>query len=275
MRNSKSITDLVCAVTLAMAFVVAASSAAAGLGTADVCAKEAAVRERAARIPNGLLSAISVVETGRWDNVRKASFAWPWTVTAEGEGKYYPTKAAAIRAVRALRNRGLTNIDIGCMQINLHYHADAFASLSQGFEPSRNIAYAADFLNRLRERENSWTRAVQFYHSSTPENQQRYYKKIRHSLTKLKASGPAAQQVAAASGRPAYARPKSGRLRWKPVPSRRSAQTFNFVRKTPSAPDERTVAIREVKPMTPDWAKRRSHDPVRAALRLRPFKPHP
>ncbi|MBT5110112.1 MAG: hypothetical protein HOM25_15650 [Rhodospirillaceae bacterium] len=278
MRSNQIITGVLCVATLALAFAVAAAPVAATpektLKTANVCAREAAARERIDDIPGGYLRAITVVETGRWDDARKASFAWPWTVTAEGEGKYYPTKAAAIRAVRDLRDRGLTNIDIGCMQINLHYHGDAFDSLAEGFEPSRNIAYAAEFLNRLRERKKSWTRAIQFYHSSIPEHQQRYYRKIRHTLSTMDAHEPAARRVAAAASRhPKYTRPKTGRLRWKPIPLRRSAQTHRFVRKAPSVPSGQTVMAKSTGPATPDWAQRRAHDPVRAALRLRPFKP--
>lgn len=284
MRSNRFITGVLCVATLALAFGVATAPAAATSGTtsgttpetANVCARETAARERIDGVPGGYLRAISVVETGRWDDARKASFAWPWTVTAEGEGKYYPTKAAAIRAVRDLRNRGLTNIDIGCMQINLRYHGDAFDSLEEGFEPSRNIAYAAEFLNRLREREKSWARAVQFYHSSIPEHQRRYYRKIRHTLSAFGAHEPAARRAIAVSRHPKYTRPKTGRLRWKPIPLRRSTQTHRFVRKAPSAPTKQTVMAKTtgpVTPVTPDWAKRRTHDPVRAALRLRPFKP--
>ena len=74
-------------------------------------------------------------ESGRWDAEAQASFAWPWTVTAEGRGRYLPSKAEALAEVRQLRARGLTNIDVGCMQVNLFYHPDAFDDLNQAFDP--------------------------------------------------------------------------------------------------------------------------------------------
>ncbi|MHA1567576.1 MAG: hypothetical protein ACTSX7_19875, partial [Alphaproteobacteria bacterium] len=80
-------------------------------------------------LPGGLLAAISLAETGRWDSAKKASFAWPWTVTSGGAGKFFPTKAAAIAHVMRLKGDGVRNIDVGCMQINLMYHPDAFANL--------------------------------------------------------------------------------------------------------------------------------------------------
>ena len=138
--------------------------------------------ERALRLPPRLLDAISLVETGRWDAERRASFAWPWTVYAEGKGRYRPTqaaaKAAAIAAVRRLQARGVRNIDVGCMQINLHYHGDASANLEQMFDPGRSVVYAARMLKQLRRVKRSWSRAVAIYHSSTRALGRPYWKKV-------------------------------------------------------------------------------------------------
>ena len=70
-------------------------------------------------------------------------------MTASGRGHYLNSKAAAIAFVKRLRKRGVSNIDVGCMQINLHYHTDAFANLQDAFDLCRNAGYAADFA-RLR-----------------------------------------------------------------------------------------------------------------------------
>ncbi len=84
---------------------------------------------------------------------------------AEGEGRFLPSKAAAIQEVRQLQARGVRNIDVGCMQVNLHYHPEAFEDLDAAFDPVVNVAYAASFLLELREEARSWTRAVGQYHS--------------------------------------------------------------------------------------------------------------
>jgi hypothetical protein len=84
---------------------------------------------------------------------------------AEGEGRFLPSKAAAIETVRQLQARGVRNIDVGCMQVNLHHHPDAFESLEAAFDPEANVAYAAGFLVALREDARSWTRAIGQYHS--------------------------------------------------------------------------------------------------------------
>ena len=134
--------------------------------------------ERAAGMPTHLLTAVSKVESGRWHKKSGEILAWPWTVTNGGEGRFLPSKAAAIAEVERLRAQGVTNIDVGCMQINLHYHPDAFESLEQAFDPERNVAYAIGFLSELRARWGSWTRAVGNYHSNTPTLSSRYRLKV-------------------------------------------------------------------------------------------------
>jgi hypothetical protein len=135
---------------------------------ARVCGVQTQAQEHAQAIPDRLLHAISLVESGRWDSDRRASFAWPWTVTAEGEGHFLPSKAAAIAEVSRLKAKGVTNIDVGCMQVNLQAHPDAFANLDQAFDPAANVAYGARFLVDLRAGTPDWETAAAYYHSQTP-----------------------------------------------------------------------------------------------------------
>ena len=88
---------------------------------------------------------------------------------AEGQGRYLSSKLEAINEVRALQARGVRNIDVGCMQVNLYHHADAFFSLEQAFDPAANVAYAAQFLRSLFAGSGSWQEAAGQYHSATPE----------------------------------------------------------------------------------------------------------
>jgi len=73
-----------------------------------------------------------------------------------------------VAAVRKLRAHGVQSIDVGCMQVNLYQHPQAFTSLSQAFEPQANIAYAASFLRTLYDEGGSWKKAAAHYHSRTP-----------------------------------------------------------------------------------------------------------
>ncbi|MDD9905997.1 MAG: transglycosylase SLT domain-containing protein [Rhodospirillaceae bacterium] len=153
--------------------------------TGQLCTQAIRTQEKRSGIPNRLLEAIASVESGRWNRETGVNIAWPWTVTAEGAGKFYPSRRAAIAAVEALQRRGIRNIDVGCMQINLGYHPDAFRSLNHAFDPSTNVAYAAKFLKELRIQRRSWDKAMRYYHSSDPKRQRYYGDKVykaRHAI---------------------------------------------------------------------------------------------
>jgi len=128
-------------------------------------------------IPAGLLHAISKIESGRRDHTGQF-VAWPWTVGAEGKSLYFRTKEAAVAAVRQMQLRGTKNIDVGCMQVNLYYHPDAFNNLNDAFDPSKNVAYAAKFLRGLKNEHLSWHKAVAHYHSANPVHNIPYRKSV-------------------------------------------------------------------------------------------------
>jgi len=155
-----------------------ASTAQAIEKTAKLCSDATAKQEQRDRIPRHLLNAISLAETGRWNTLKRASFAWPWTVTAGGEGMYFDTKAEALAEVELLLTEGVRNIDVGCMQINLFYHAGAFETLSKAFEPAANAAYASRYLRSMYDVTGDWKQAVGFYHSTTPERAGPYAEKV-------------------------------------------------------------------------------------------------
>jgi len=101
-----------------------------------LCSGHIAAAEHLLSLPAGLLGAIARVESGRWHDERQEIIAWPWTVMAKGRGRFLPNKGAALREVRDLRARGIGNIDVGCMQVNLGYHGAAFDDLEQAFDPA-------------------------------------------------------------------------------------------------------------------------------------------
>ena len=156
-------------------------SAAPSQGLDDpwqICIRETARVERAEGIPKDLLRAISLIESGRWDSRKQVNVAWPWTVTAEGKGRYFATKRDAITAVLELWSENVTNIDVGCLQVNLHYHGGAFANLEEAFEPSRNVAYGAKYLKSMYHASRSWSQAAGYYHSTRPERGLPYKAKV-------------------------------------------------------------------------------------------------
>ena len=152
----------------------AARSASAPL----TCEVAIAAAEQGAKTAPGLLHAIGLVESGRRDPRTGQRRPWPWTVSAEGVGTYYASKADAIAAVELLRDRGITSVDVGCMQVNLFYHPAAFATLADAFDPAINARYAARFLHDLYGRTRDWPAAAAAYHSFTPGPAAQYAKLI-------------------------------------------------------------------------------------------------
>ncbi|OEJ66275.1 hypothetical protein BEN30_12885 [Magnetovibrio blakemorei] len=149
---------------------------------ANTCISAITHQERRNGLPHGLLQAISLAESGRWfeDTGRDkgAIIAWPWTVTTGGEGHYLPNRIDAVAYVKSLQADGVQNIDVGCMQINLKYHPDAFSSIEQAFDATANAAYAAQFLKTRFAVSKSWIEAAGDYHSTTPALNQSYREKV-------------------------------------------------------------------------------------------------
>lgn len=151
-----------------------------------VCMNATTKIEQQYQIKKHLLTTISSVETGRYDKSMKQTLAWPWTINAEGKGQFFETKADAIRETKRLLARGVKSIDVGCMQINLSYHSDAFENLEQAFDPETNVAYSAKFLSSLYETKKDWIKAAMAYHSSVPTRAQNYKKKLVSAYERVK-----------------------------------------------------------------------------------------
>lgn len=150
-----------------------------------VCQSAAVAEERKLNLPPGLLLAIALVESGRLDPATGHVTAWPWTINANGVDRLFETSGEALAYTRALRERGIASIDVGCFQINLFHHPAAFASLEDAFDPQANAAYAARFLVDLRSRTGSWEQAVAAYHSSNPERGEPYRDRVLAGLGSL------------------------------------------------------------------------------------------
>ena len=168
------------ALLLALALTLsggAAGGAAAG-PVDELCGVLARQTERAEGIPNGLVHAVALAESGRWLAEERTTRPWPWTVTSGSDSFYLPSRAAALRKIQELRSEGRSNIDVGCMQVNLGYHGHEFASVAEALEPARNVDYAARFLRRLREETQSWSHAIARYHSRHPARGQAYRDKV-------------------------------------------------------------------------------------------------
>jgi Transglycosylase SLT domain len=142
------------------------------------CRSAALVFEQSAGLPPGLLLAVGQVESGRFDPTTGRVDPWPWAANHAGEGRYFASAQEAIAWVAAQQAVGNRSIDVGCFQVNLQYHPDAFASLAEAFDPAANARYAAGLLNRLHERSGNWQTAAALYHSADPLEGQWYGSRV-------------------------------------------------------------------------------------------------
>jgi len=170
-----------------------------------LCGAQTTAIEQQKNIPKNLLTAISLAEAGRWNPDTKANIAWPWTVTYDGKGRFFDSKQEAQAEVEIALTDGVRNVDVGCMQINLKYHPDAFASLSDAFDPATNTAYAANFLKSIQAKNKNWALATGVYHSSTKDKALKYRRRVFKLMRDVKtAYGLKSSGQAKSTGRKTY-----------------------------------------------------------------------
>lgn len=139
------------------------------------CKEYIGIAENHHGIPRGLLLAIATAESGKWNKETKKREPYPWAINNAGNNFYPDTWEDAIVQVGILKSQGQKNIDVGCMQINLNYHPDAFDSVKEGFDARNNVEYAAKFLRRLYDSRGSWHEAVACYHNCVDTGKQQKY----------------------------------------------------------------------------------------------------
>jgi len=163
---------------------------AGGASPGQECRRAIANAERMAGIPDHLLAAIAHVESGRRDPQTGVVDPWPWSINVEGTDHIYDTEAEVIAAVRTFQSEGRRSIDVGCLQVNLMYHPDAFTSLEQAFDPRANAEYAAKFLTELYRQTGTWPHATANYHSASPDLGGDYARKVMAVLPEEQQGAP-------------------------------------------------------------------------------------
>lgn len=166
---------------LTIALLVASVSLASG--QARLCDDAAARASREVGVPLDLLLSLTRVETGRGHGGRIEP--WPWTLNMGGPGSWHDSLGAARAAASAAVAGGRRNIDLGCFQINYHWHGAQFTDLGQMLDPQANARYAAEFLRDLYAELGDWTAAAGAFHSRNQTHAARYlerYQAIRTAM---------------------------------------------------------------------------------------------
>jgi len=172
--------------------ILAAGLLTAGTARADAlidgakaCTQYFPTNEVTHNIPVHLLAAIASAESGRWHQGLDMPLPWPWTINAAGKSYYLDSKAEAIATAQQLMAKGITSMDVGCMQVNLKHHAGAFRDLSEAFDPRANVGYAAKFLRTNYDSLGDWVRATAAYHSRTPKLGSKYLQRIEVTWNRI------------------------------------------------------------------------------------------
>jgi hypothetical protein len=146
----------------------------------NICIREILLAQARYEIPDNILLGIGLQEAGT--RINKQLVVWPWAINAEGRGSFFDTKARAINWVQEQLNGGMRSIDVGCMQVNLRWHPDAFSDLSDAFDPEQNVDYAARLLLSHYNATGNWRSASGRYHSKTPEKQKIYLTNLERNI---------------------------------------------------------------------------------------------
>ncbi|MFN4207139.1 MAG: transglycosylase SLT domain-containing protein [Agrobacterium albertimagni] len=163
----------------ALALISFTSEAEASRGACEGAISAAAAKYG---VPEGILYSVGLTETGR-----KGSLA-PYAMNVEGKAYYFDDLDAALDAFERARTGGAKLIDVGCMQINQHFHGEHFTSVEAMFDPRRNVEYAARFLSNLHNRHETWTMAVARYHAG-PNNDPAQKRYVCRVISNLVATG--------------------------------------------------------------------------------------
>ena len=173
--------------TTGLLLLILASPAVAQLSsardTASICVRAAHEASVKTGVPINVLLALTLTETGRSMNGKLTP--WPWALNQAGDSHWFPDSPAAMAFLTAAVDEGLTNIDVGCFQLNYRWHGAAFSSLDAMMEPGANALYAARMVSDLAGSEQDWIRAVGAYHSGTPEVAKRYLARFAPIFTAL------------------------------------------------------------------------------------------
>lgn len=164
------------------ALAVSIFSPALAADDGAVCERQMLAASQAQGVPLGVLYAVGMTETGNKGSLH------PYALNVQGRTVFTDSPQAALAVFNEARAKGITLIDLGCMQVNHHYHGRFFASPAAMLDPATNVAYAARFLRQLRQQEGSWTMAVARYHAG-PNNNPAQKQYICTVIRNLAASG--------------------------------------------------------------------------------------
>lgn len=149
------------------------------------CSRQFSYFEKKYNLPKDILHSVSLQESQKKHSKFSIYIVWPWTVNVAGVGYHFNSKDEAVKFTLQKQAEGHQSIDVGCMQINLKYHSDAFLSVDQAFSPRKNIAYSAKFLKEKLSSNSDWKIAVGNYHSCNQDKSKKYSDNVSRFISNM------------------------------------------------------------------------------------------
>lgn len=112
----------------------------------------------------------------------------------------------------------MRSIDVGCMQVNLNHHPNAFPSLEVAFDPLANARYGAKFLTELQATDQNWLVAAGHYHSQTPDRAMAYRGMVTAAWAAEREGGPGVPSPALLAALQSVTPGYQGAPGWAPAP---------------------------------------------------------
>ncbi|GKT25038.1 transglycosylase SLT domain-containing protein [Acidovorax sp. SUPP3334] len=122
---------------------------------------------------------------------------YPWTLCVRGQGLRYADYPETLAALKGFIARRVTNIDIGAMQVNWHWHGDKLQQPERALDPYPNLAVGAQILRGHFEAGGNWRRAIALYHTGSDNTHETLARGARYADQVLQRLGRMGVSVAA------------------------------------------------------------------------------
>lgn len=140
------------------------------------CVEPVQEAEKHHGIPNGLLMAIAMVESGGRGRPS------PLALNIEGRTHYPRNKDTALKLMHYGKGKLRQDMWVGCLQLSSRHHRRYFKSTEDMLDAAQNVRRGAAYLASHYRKYGSWTDAVARYHGSSEEFSQRYLCKVWGAL---------------------------------------------------------------------------------------------
>ena len=103
-----------------------------------------------AGVPVAVLHGIALAESGKtWSDGSRRP--WPWTLNSIKGPMFFASRDQAASALSKILQEGITNVDIGLMQVNYGYHGSRVKHPSDLLDPAINLRVAGQVLAEARD----------------------------------------------------------------------------------------------------------------------------